>query len=74
MGGGELNIEKLIDYLPRHLGSRVSLFNIINEAESAGILTKKQSNIDTRKKIIAPSDKFIEEYEKWLNEYTMYKD
>ena len=70
----ELNIEKLIDYVPRHLASRISLFNIINEAESRGILIKKQSNIDTRKKIIAPSDKFIEEYEKWLNEYIMHKD
>ena len=73
-GGGELNIEKLIDYVPRHLASRISLFNIINEAESRGILIKKQSNIDTRKKIIAPSDKFIEQYEKWLNEYVMHKD
>ena len=30
-GGGELNIEKLIDIVPRNLISRVSLFNLINE-------------------------------------------
>ncbi len=30
---GELNIEKLIDIVPRNLISRVSLFNLINEAE-----------------------------------------
>lgn len=70
----ELNIEKLIDYVPRHLASRISLFNIINGAESNGTLIKKPSNIDTRKKIIAPSDKLIEQYEKWLNEYVMHKD
>ena len=65
----ELNIEKLIDIIPRHLTSRVSLFNLINEAEEAGILIKTKSTIDTRKKTILPSDKFIEQYEKWLNEY-----
>jgi hypothetical protein len=68
-GRGELNIEKLIDIIPRHLSSRVSLFNLINEAEEAGVLIKTQSKIDTRKKTILPSEKFIDEYEKWLNEY-----
>ena len=68
-GQGELNIEKLIDIIPRHLTSRVSLFNLINEAEEAGVLIKTQSKIDTRKKTILPSEKFIDEYEKWLNEY-----
>ena len=68
-GGVELNIEKLIDIIPRHLTSRVSLFNLINEAEEAGILIKTKSKIDTRKKTILPSDKFVEQYEKWLNEY-----
>ena len=68
-GKGELNIEKLIDVVPRHLTSRVSLFNLIKEAEEAGVLIKTQSMIDTRKKTILPSEKFIEQYEKWLNEY-----
>ena len=68
-GQGGLNIEKLIDVIPRHLTSRVSLFNLINQAEEAGILIKTQSMIDTRKKTILPSEKFIEQYEKWLNEY-----
>ena len=68
-GQGELNIEKLIDVVPRYLTSRVSLFNLINEAEEAGVLIKTQSKIDTRKKTILPSEKFIDEYEKWLNEY-----
>ena len=68
-GKGELNIEKLIDIIPRNLTSRVSLFNLINEAEEAGILIKTQSKIDTRKKTILPSEKFIDQYEKWLNEY-----
>jgi hypothetical protein len=68
-GADDLNIEKLIDVIPRYLTSRVSLFNLINEAEQAGILIKTKSRTDTRKKIILPSDKFIEEYEKWLNEY-----
>ncbi len=68
-GADDLNIEKLIDVIPRYLTSRVSLFNLINEAEDAGILIKTKSKIDTRKKTILPSDKFIEEYEKWLNEY-----
>jgi hypothetical protein len=69
VGVRELNIEKLIDIIPSHLTSRVSLFNLINEAEGAGILIKTKSIIDTRKKTIHPSDKFIEEYEKWLNDY-----
>jgi hypothetical protein len=68
-GADDLNIEKLIDIIPRYLTSRVSLFNLINEAEDAGILIKTKSRTDTRKKTILPSDKFIEEYEKWLNEY-----
>ena len=68
-GVDDLNIEKLIDIIPRYLTSRVSLFNLINEAEDVGILIKTKSRIDTRKKTILPSDKFIEEYEKWLNEY-----
>jgi len=68
-GVDDLNIEKLIDVIPRYLTSRVSLFNLINEAEDAGILIKTKSRTDTRKKTILPSDKFVEEYEKWLNEY-----
>ena len=68
-GVDDLNIEKLIDVIPRYLTSRVSLFNLINEAADVGILIKTKSKIDTRKKTILPSDKFIEEYEKWLNEY-----
>ena len=68
-GVDDLNIEKLIDVIPRYLTSRVSLFNLINEAENLGILIKTQSKIDTRKKTILPSEKFIEQYEKWLNEY-----
>ncbi len=68
-GVNDLNIEKLIDVIPRYLASRVSLFNLINEAEDAGILIKTKSRTDTRKKTILPSGKFIEEYEKWLNEY-----
>ena len=68
-GVNDLNIEKLIDVIPRYLTSRVSLFNLINEAEQAGILIKTKSRTDTRKKTILPSGKFIEEYEKWLNEY-----
>ena len=68
-GVDDLNIEKLIDIIPRYLISRVSLFNLINEAEDAGILIKTKSRTDIRKKIILPSGKFIEEYEKWLNEY-----
>ena len=68
-GVNDLNIEKLIDVIPRYLASRVSLFNLINEAEDAGILIKTKLRIDTRKKTILPSDKFVEEYEKWLNEY-----
>jgi hypothetical protein len=68
-GVDDLNIEKLIDVIPRYLTSRVSLFNLINEAEEAGILIKTKSRTDTRKKTILPSGKFIEEYEKWLNEY-----
>ena len=51
-GQGGLNIEKLIDVIPRYLTSRVSLFNLINEAEEAGVLIKTQSKIDTRKKTI----------------------
>jgi len=69
VGVRELNIENLIDIIPGHLISRVSIFNLINEAEGAGILIKTKSTIDTRKKTILPSDKFIEEYEKWLNDY-----
>jgi hypothetical protein len=68
-GVDDLNIEKLIDVIPRYLTSRVSLFNLINEAEDAGILIKTKSRTDSRKKTILPSDKFVEEYEKWLNEY-----
>jgi|688.fasta_scaffold844059_2 hypothetical protein len=65
----ELNIEKLIDIVPRHLMSRISLFKVINDAENAGVLIKEKSKIDSRKKIIVPSDEFIEQYEKWLKEY-----
>ena len=32
--------------------------------KKAGILIKTQSKIDTRKKTILPSEKFIEQYEK----------
>ncbi len=37
--------------------------------KEVGILIKTKSKIDTRKKTIIPSEKFIEQYEKWLNEY-----
>jgi len=65
-----LYVEELIREIPIHIASRLSLFNLIDNAEKKGIIKKENSNgLDKRKKVITPSEIFVKEYKDWLNHY-----
>jgi hypothetical protein len=65
-----LHVEELIRQIPIHIASRLSLFNLIDNAEKKGIIKKENSNgLDKRKKIITPSEALVKEYKDWLHHY-----
>jgi len=61
-----LYVEQLIKEIPNEVSSRLSVFAIIDSAVKKGFLEKKNSNTDKRKKVIIPTQIFVDEYKEWL--------
>jgi hypothetical protein len=67
--GHDLHVEQLIRYVPSSLSSRLSLFDLIDNAVKKEILFKISSQKDHRKKAISASDTFIKEFKDWLSHF-----
>tara|TARA_Y100000389_G_C17410610_1_gene490683 strand:- start:174 stop:524 length:351 start_codon:yes stop_codon:yes gene_type:complete len=61
----DLNIEKLIDDIPRGFGSRPTIFKFINLAVNKKFLLKIPDATDKRKFLLSLSNQSILEFESW---------
>ena len=61
----DLNIEQLIDDIPKGFGSRPTIFKFINVAFKKKYLLKISDPLDKRKFKLKLSQESIEEFEKW---------
>ena len=69
-----LFVEELIKEIPNEVSSRLSIFGLIDSAVKKGILEKRNSNGDKRKKEIIPSQTFVDEYKEWLASFSSELD
>jgi hypothetical protein len=69
-----LFVEELIKEIPDGVSSRLSIFATIDSAVKKGILEKRNSNGDKRKKEIIPSQTFVDEYKEWLTSFSSQLD
>ncbi len=69
-----LYVEQLIKEIPDGVSSRLSIFATIDSAVKKGILEKRNSNGDKRKKEIIPSQTFVDEYKEWLTSFSSQLD
>ncbi len=69
-----LYVEKLIKEIPNEVSSRLSVFAIIDSAVKKGFLEKRNSNGDKRKKVIIPTQIFVDEYKEWLASFSSQLD
>ena len=69
-----LFVEELIKEIPHEVSSRLSIFGLIDSAVKKGILEKRNSNGDRRKKEIIPSQTFVVEYKEWLASFSSQLD
>ena len=69
-----LYVEQLIKEIPYEVSSRLSIFGLIDSAVKKGILEKRNSNGDRRKKEIIPSQTFVDEYKEWLASFSSQLD
>ena len=69
-----LFVEELIKEIPQEVSSRLSIFGLIDSAVKKGILEKRNSNGDRRKKEIIPSQTFVGEYKEWLASFSSQLD
>ena len=69
-----LFVEELIKEIPHEVSSRLSIFGLIDSAVKKGILEKRNSNGDRRKKEIIPSQTFVGEYKEWLASFSSQLD
>ena len=69
-----LFVEELIKEIPNEVSSRLSIFGLIDSAVKKGILEKRNSNGDRRKKEIIPSQTFVDEYKEWLASFSSQLD
>ena len=60
-----LNIEQLIEAIPKGFGSRPTIFKFINAAIKKKYLLKISDPLDKRKFKLKLSSQSIEEFEKW---------
>jgi hypothetical protein len=65
----DIHVEELINKIPNHIASRLSIFSLIDDADKKEFIIKVESNGDKRKKTIQPSEKFISEYNEWLSNF-----
>ena len=69
-----LYVEQLIKEIPNEVSSRLSVFAIIDSAVKKGFLEKRNSNTDKRKKVIIPTQIFVDEYKEWLASFSSLLD
>jgi len=69
-----LYVEQLIKEIPNEVSSRLSVFAIIDSAVKKEFLEKRNSNGDKRKKVIIPTQIFVDEYKEWLASFSSQFD
>jgi hypothetical protein len=65
----ELHVEELISMIPSKVCSRATLLSLLTDCAMRKILTKTASPHDKRIKIIKPTPEFVNEFEKWSEEF-----
>ena len=65
----ELHVENLVEMIPGKVCSRATLLSYIKDCEIRKVLTKTSSPHDKRIKIVKPTPQFVEEFEKWTEEF-----
>jgi uncharacterized membrane protein len=65
----ELHVEDLITMIPSKVCSRATLLALLNDCAIRKVLTKTTSPHDKRIKIIKPTPEFVDEFEKWTEEF-----
>jgi hypothetical protein len=65
----ELHVEDLISIIPSKVCSRATLLSLLTDCAIRKILTKTASPHDKRIKIVKPTLEFVNEFEKWSEEF-----
>ena len=65
----ELHVEDLISMIPGKVCSRATLLSLLTDCAIRKILTKTASPHDKRIKIVKPTPEFVNEFEKWSEEF-----
>ena len=65
----ELHVEELISMIPSKVCSRATLLSLLTDCAIRKILTKTASPHDKRIKIVKPTPEFVNEFEKWSEEF-----
>ena len=65
----ELHVEDLISMIPSKVCSRATLLSLLTDCAMRKILTKTASPHDKRIKIVKPTPEFVNEFEKWSEEF-----
>ncbi len=65
----ELHVEDLVTMIPSKVCSRATLHSYITGCEIKKVLTKTSSPHDKRIKIVKPTPEFVDEFEKWTEEF-----
>ena len=65
----ELHVEELISMIPSKVCSRATLLSLLTDCAMRKILTKTASPYDKRIKIVKPTPEFVNEFEKWSDEF-----
>jgi hypothetical protein len=65
----ELHVEELISMIPSKVCSRATLLSLLTDCAMRKILTKTASPHDRRIKIVKPTPEFVNEFEKWSEEF-----
>ena len=65
----ELHVEDLISMIASKVCSRATLLSLLTDCAIKKVLTKTTSPHDKRIKIVKPTPEFINEFEKWSDEF-----
>jgi len=65
----ELHVEDLITMIPSKVCSRATLLALLTDCAIRKVLTKTASTHDKRIKIVKPTTEFVNEFEKWSEEF-----
>ena len=65
----ELHVEDLVTMIPSKVCSRATLLSYITGCVVRKVLTKTSSPHDKRIKIVKPTPQFVDEFERWTEEF-----